>query len=442
LSLSAHGVAGERLMDLHEFIRTKRDGGRHSPEQIRGFLRAVIRREAPDYQVAAWLMAAFLNGLDEAELVSLAQWMAIEGTDRTELPLRPGTLDKHSTGGVGDAVTLLFLPLCAAAGIRVVKTSGRGLGFTGGTLDKLEAIPGFRTDLPLEQLERLADRIGCAQGGKSEDVAPADKVLYALRDATETVDSPPLIAASVMCKKLATGAEHLVLDVKWGRGAFMRSLEDARLLARLMTGIGLRAGRNVAALVTDMNQPLAPSVGNALEVRAALEELRTGCQGRLGRVALALAEEAAQLTGVAETSPGDAARSGAAFRKALEWIEAQGGRVDPDSPNYGLPAAPVRQPVFPAEDAYVLGFDTRGIGEVARRLGAGRLRVEDVVNPAVGIELHVEIGSRLHMDSPWATVHAHNAAAAEDASRVLANCLEASQHPPDPAKLPPLVQRP
>ncbi|MER3412866.1 MAG: thymidine phosphorylase, partial [Armatimonadota bacterium] len=273
-------------MDLHEFIRMKRDGGRHSADEVRAFLRAVVRREAPDYQVAAWLMAAFLNGLSEEETFALAEGMAIEGTDRTELPISKGTLDKHSTGGVGDAVTLLFLPICAAAGIRVLKMSGRGLGFTGGTLDKLEAIPGFRTDLPLEQLERIADRIGCAQGGKSEDIAPADKVLYALRDATETVESPPLIAASVMCKKLAAGAEYLVLDVKWGRGAFMQSLDHARQLARLMTEIGLRAGRKVSALVTDMNQPLAPSVGNALEVRAALEELRTGCQGRLGRVAL------------------------------------------------------------------------------------------------------------------------------------------------------------
>ncbi len=429
-------------MDLHRFIRTKRDAGRHSPEEIRAFLRAVVRREAPEYQVAAWLMAAFLNGLDDAELLALAEGMAIEGTDRAELPLRQGTLDKHSTGGVGDAVTLLFLPLCAAAGIRVLKTSGRGLGFTGGTLDKLEAIPGFRTDLPLEQLERLADRIGCAQGGKAEDVAPADKVLYALRDATETVDSPPLIAASVMCKKLATGAEHLVLDVKWGRGAFMQSLDDARLLARLMTEIGLRAGRKVSALVTDMNQPLATSVGNALEVRAALEELRTGCQGRLGRVALALAEEAARLTGVPDSSASEAARSGAAFRKALEWIEAQGGRLDPDSPTYGLPVAPVRHPVFPAEDGFAAGFDTRAIGEVARRLGAGRLRIEDVVNPAVGVELHVEIGSRLHMDAPWATVHARNAASAEESAAALAGCLEASEHPLGPSTLPPLVQRP
>ncbi|MEW5883236.1 MAG: cytidine deaminase, partial [Armatimonadota bacterium] len=278
--------------------------------------------------------------------------------------------------------------------------------------------------------------------GKSEDVAPADKVLYALRDATETVDKPQLIAASVMCKKLATGAEHLVLDVKWGRGAFMRSLEDARLLARLMTEIGHRAGRKVSALVTDMNQPLAPAVGNALEVRAALEELRTGCQGRLGRVALALAAEAAALTGVADTSPAEAVRSGAAFRKALEWIEAQGGRLDPQVGSFGLPVAPVRQPVFPRRDGHVAGFDAQGIGEAARRLGAGRLRIEDVVNPAVGIELHVEIGSRLRMDAPWATVHAQNATSAEEAAEALERCLEASDHPPDPAKLPPLVQRP
>lgn len=428
-------------MDLHEFIRTKRDGGQHAPEQIRTFIRAVVSREAADYQIAAWLMAAYVNGLSEAELAALTEAMALEGTGRTGLPLRPGTLDKHSTGGVGDAVTLLFLPICAASGMRVLKMSGRGLGFTGGTLDKLEAIPGFRTDLPIEQLERIADRIGCAQGGKSEEVAPADKVLYALRDATETVDSPHLIAASVMCKKLATGAECLVLDVKWGRGAFMQSMEDAHLLARLTAEIGRRAGRKMSSLVTDMNQPLAPAVGNALEVRAALEELRVGCTGRLGRVALALAEEAAALTGVADTNPAEVVRSGAAFRKALEWIEAQGGRVDPQTSDFGLPVAPVRHPIFPRSDGYVVGFNTRGIGEVARRLGAGRLKIEDVVNPAVGIELHVEVGSPARQEEPWATVHAHNAASAEEATTALADYLEVGREAPKKEQMPPLVQR-
>lgn len=428
-------------MDLHDFLRVKRDGGEHPPDQIRAFIRAVVSREAPDYQIAAWLMAAYLNGFSDQELASLTEAMALEGTCLDALPLRPGTLDKHSTGGVGDAVTLLFLPICAASGIRVVKMSGRGLGFTGGTLDKLEAIPGFRTDLPIEQLERIADRIGCAQGGKSEDVSPADKVLYALRDATETVDNPHLIAASVMCKKLATGAEYLVLDVKWGNGAFMQSADDARLLARLMTEIGQRAGRKVAALVTDMNQPLAPAVGNALEVRAALQELRQGCPGRLGRVALALAEEAAALTGAADTSPAEAVRSGAAFRKALEWIEAQGGRVDAQANDFGLPVAPVRLPVFAQRDGYVVGFQTRSIGEVARRLGAGRLKVDDIVNPAVGIELHVEVGSPVRQEEPWTTVHAQNAASAEEAAEALERCLEVADSSPDPRSMPALVQR-
>lgn len=429
-------------MDLHEFIRTKRDGGQHAPEQIRAFVRAVVSREAADYQIAAWLMAAYVNGLSEAELAALTEAMALEGTGRTGLPLRPGTLDKHSTGGVGDAVTLLFLPICAASGMRVLKMSGRGLGFTGGTLDKLEAIPGFRTDLPIEQLERIADRIGCAQGGKSEAVAPADKVLYALRDATETVDSPHLIAASVMCKKLATGAECLVLDVKWGNGAFMQSQDAARELARLTAEIGRRAGRKVASLVTDMNQPLAPAVGNALEVQAALQELRTGCTQRLGRVALALAQEAAALTGVSDTSPAEAVRTGAAFRKAIEWIEAQGGRIDPQAADFGLPVAPVRHPIFPRSDGYVVGFDTRGIGEVARRLGAGRLKIEDVVNPAVGIELHVEIGSPVRQEEPWATVHAHNVASAEAALASLSGCLRVEPEEPRPDQVPPLVKRP
>ncbi|GIV01665.1 MAG: thymidine phosphorylase [Fimbriimonadales bacterium] len=427
--------------DVHAYLRTKRDGQPHPAGEIRAFVERLARRQIPDYQTAAWLMATFIHGLNEEELLELTLAMATAGTGRSDPPLFPGTIDKHSTGGVGDTVTLLFLPICAAAGMRIVKLSGRGLGFTGGTLDKLESIPGFRTDLGLEELHQIADRIGCAQGGQSEELAPADKVLYALRDATETVEHPALIASSVMSKKLAAGAESLVLDVKWGNGAFLQELGAARELARRMVEIGRGARRKVSALLTDMNQPLSRAVGNALEVRAALDELRSGCQGRLGRVAVALAQEAAHLAGADPEEPTRVAQSGAAFRKALEWIEAQGGRVDPNSPTYGLAVAPVRKPVFAERNGFVVGFDTRGIGEVARRLGAGRLSVDDVIHPAVGVELHVEIGSELSSDAPWATVHAHNAASAEEAETVLAGCLIPSEQPPDPAHLPPLVQR-
>jgi pyrimidine-nucleoside phosphorylase len=428
--------------DIHAFLKAKRDGQSHRPGEIRAFVQRLVAHQIPDYQTAAWLMAAFLQGLGQEELLELTLAMATAGTERNEPPLFAGTLDKHSTGGVGDSVTLLFLPICAASGMRIVKLSGRGLGFTGGTLDKLDAIPGFRTDLGLRELHAIADQVGCAQGGQSAELAPADKILYALRDATETVEHPALIASSVMSKKLAAGAESLVLDVKWGRGAFMTDREAARELARRMVEIGTGAGRRVAALLTDMNQPLSHAVGNALEVRAALDELRSGCQGRLGRVAVALAEEAAQLMGAAQTDVGEAVRSGAAFRKALEWIEAQGGRIDPHTPTYGLPVAAVQRPVYADEEGYVVGFDTRGIGEVARRLGAGRLSVEDVIHPAVGIELHVEIGSPVRSDAPWATVHAQNAASAEEAAAVLATSLELSESPPHPSALPPLVERP
>jgi pyrimidine-nucleoside phosphorylase len=385
-------------MTAREFIKTKREGGIHTPAEIRWFIYALVGGQIPDYQTSAWLMAALLNGLNEEETANLALAMADSG-DVLTYPSLGTVVDKHSTGGVGDTVTPLFIPIVAACGVPVVKMSGRGLGFTGGTLDKLESIPGFRGDLSPSALVAQAERIGCAWGGQTADLAPADKILYGLRDATDTVESLPLIAASIMSKKLAAGADVIVLDVKCGNGAFMQSFEEARALASSLVSIAETAGKKAKALVTDMSQPLAPAIGNALELRAAFAELKSGMNGRLGQVTMALAEAACSLAG-SRLSPREAVDSGKAEAKLKEWIEAQGG--DPrvvDDPSL-LPSAPHVQTVTADRSGYVSGFDCRALGEAARSLGAGRLHKDDVIDPAVGIEVLVEIGDEVSASEP------------------------------------------
>ncbi|MDQ2986616.1 MAG: thymidine phosphorylase [Armatimonadota bacterium] len=390
-------------MTAREFIRTKRNGQAHSPAEIRWFVNAFVAKEIADYQVSAWLMAAVLNGLQDEETTALTLAMAESG-QTLSFPSLGTVVDKHSTGGVGDVVTPLFIPIVAACGVKVFKMSGRGLGFTGGTLDKLESIPGFRGDLSPDQLVAQAERIGCAWGGQAADLAPADKILYALRDATETVESLPLIAASIMSKKLAAGADVIVLDVKCGNGAFMKSPEDARALATALTSIAHAAGRKAKALITGMSQPLAPAVGNALELKAAFAELHSGMRGRLGQVTMALAEAACSLAG-SSISPREAVDNGAAEAKLREWIDAQGG--DPrvvDDPSL-LPSAPLVYEVKADRSGYVSAIDCRALGEAARALGAGRIAKNDAIDHAVGIEVLFEIGDKVEAGQPVFAVH-------------------------------------
>jgi pyrimidine-nucleoside phosphorylase len=380
-------------MTVRDLIRAKREGASHSLTELRWFVGEMVAGSIPDYQVSAWLMAAYLNGLDPQETADLTIAMAESG-ETLSFPSLGTVVDKHSTGGVGDVVTPLFIPIVAACGVPVVKMSGRGLGFTGGTLDKLQSIPGFRGDLSTGELVAQADRIGCAWGGQTANLAPADKILYALRDATETVESLPLIAASIMSKKLAAGADVIVLDVKRGNGAFMQSLAEARALASSLVSIAEAAGKKAKALVTDMSQPLAPAIGNALELKAAFAELKSGMTGRLGQVTIALAEAACSLAGSA-ISPRETVDSGKAEIKLKQWIEAQGG--DPrvvDDPAL-LPSAPHVHTVTADRSGYVSGFDCRALGEVTRALGAGRLHKDDVIDRAVGIEVLVEIGDEV-----------------------------------------------
>jgi pyrimidine-nucleoside phosphorylase len=414
-------------MTPNEFIRAKRNCESHSPAELRWFVETLIADDMPQYQVAAWLMAAFLNGLNPDETSGLALAMAESG-EVLEFPTLGTVVDKHSTGGIGDAVTPLFVPIVAACGVPVVKMSGRGLGFTGGTLDKLESIPGFHVDLDPKTLVDQAQRIGCAWGGQTANLAPADKILYALRDATETVESLPLIAASIMSKKLAASANVLILDVKCGSGAFMQTGEEAKALASALLSISNASGRRARAFITDMSQPLAPAVGNALEVKAAFAELRGGMTGRLGSVVMALAEAACDEAG-AKMMPRQALDSGRVADKLREWISAQGGdaRVV-DDPSL-LPAAPVTETVAAGASGFVTAFDCRRIGMVARALGAGRLQIEDTVDPSVGIEVLVELGDEVETSSPAFVVHAASRADASSAAAVLKRSLTISAEP-------------
>lgn len=395
-------------------INRKKNGGELSPEEIRALVGGYLRKEVPDYQVSAFLMAVCWRGMTEAETLALTRVMVESGEVLDWSGLGRPTVDKHSTGGVGDKTSLVLVPLMAAAGAAFVKMSGRGLGHTGGTLDKLESIPGFRVELEVEEMRAQVERTGCALVGQSARLVPADGALYALRDVTGTVESVPLIAGSIMSKKLAAGAETIVLDVKWGAGAFMPTLEEARELAAAMVRIGTGAGRRTRAVLSPMQEPLGRAVGNALEVREAVETLRGGGPAELWELTLELGVQLLLLSGLASGREEATRRlvelrdSGAAAERFAELVRAQGGdpRVvsDPDL----LPRAPIVREVSPgAEGArWVAGLDARGVGDAALALGAGRRAKGDPVDPAVGVVLRAKVGDRVAPGEPLAEVHA------------------------------------
>ena len=384
-----------------ELIERKKRGGELSPEEMRGFLAGYLAGEVPDYQVAAWLMAVVWRGMTEAETLEFTRAMVHSGETLDWPGLDRPTVDKHSTGGVGDKTSVVLVPLMAAAGAAFVKMSGRGLGHTGGTLDKLESIPGFRCELPLDEMRAQVRRIGCALVGQSGELVPADKKLYALRDVTGTVDSIPLIAGSIMSKKLAGGARSIVLDVKWGSGAFMQTLEEARELARTLVAIGNGAGRRTRAVLSPMRQPLGRAVGNALEIREAIDTLHGRGPADLWRLTLELGAHLLELSGLASSA--DEARatltrlrdSGEGARTLRTLVQAQGG--DPrvvDDPRL-LPAAPVVRPFAADLPGWVAEADARTIGDAALALGAGRRTKADPVDPAVGVVVRARIGDRV-----------------------------------------------
>jgi len=422
-----------------DIIAKKRDGLTLTSEEISFFVEGITNDSIPDYQIAAWAMAVLLRGMDERETTDLTMAMVRSGQTLDLSDVAPVVVDKHSTGGVGDKTTLALAPMVAAAGQPVAKMSGRGLGYSGGTLDKLESIPGLQVSLTINRFLATVREAGVVVAGQTADLAPADGKLYALRDVTATVPSIALIASSIMSKKIAGGAQAIVLDVKVGRGAFMETLAKARELARMMIAIGRRAGRSVTAVLSGMEQPLGHAVGNALEVIEAIETLRGRGPTDFYAHCLAIGTEMLLLAGLAKDQEHatalltKAVESGEALRVFRRWIAAQGGDeavVD----DYGrLPHAPVERVVAAPRAGYVRHVDAREVGLVAVALGAGRERKGDPVDPAVGLVIHAKVGEWVDAGQPLATVHARTQQAAEDAARRLLQAYAWSERPvPEP----------
>ncbi|KFE63517.1 Pyrimidine-nucleoside phosphorylase [Hyalangium minutum] len=429
----------------YELIKAKRDGRELDPDSIREFIAAYTRGDVPDYQMSAMCMAVFFKGLNPVELGAWTQAM-LESGEVLDLSETPGIkVDKHSTGGVGDKVSLSLAPLAAACGVPVPMISGRGLGHTGGTLDKLESIPGFKVDLSVADYRRLVRDVGACLIGQTATLAPADKKLYALRDVTATVDCLPLIASSIMSKKLAEGIDALVLDVKTGSGAFMKRLEDSRALARTMIGIGTQMKRKVTALITDMDQPLGRAVGNALEVIEAVDMLRGKAPADYTEVTLALTAEMLVLGGKAANEAQArqllqrAMDDGSALRKLKEIVQVQGGDPLAIDDYSRLPQAKATADVLAPGDGFVTGIDTEAVGLAAVALGAGRQRVDSRIDPAVGFTLLRKVGEPVKAGEPVVRVHYNDAGPLQD---VKARLLAAYRFGPQaPAPRPLIVER-
>jgi thymidine phosphorylase len=415
--------------DILDVIRTKRDGGRLSDEQVWFFVHGYAAGTIADEQAAALCMAILLRGMEPDELASWTQAM-IESGDRIDLSSVPRpTVDKHSTGGVGDKVSLALVPLVAACGAAVPQLSGRGLGHTGGTLDKLEAIPGWRATLPNDRMVAQLRDVGAVISAASETLCPADRKLYALRDVTATVEAIPLIASSIMCKKIAEGTEALVLDVKIGSGAFLPEPERARRLAETMVTLGRDYGVHTVALITDMEAPLGRACGNSLEVAEALEVLRGGGPPDVVEVTLALAREMLTLAGI-DADPATALADGRAHAVWDTMIRAQGG--DPDAP---LPAARVTHQVPAPAGGYLRHLDARAVGEAVWRLGAGRSRKEDPVSPTAGAVCLRKPGDAVEAGEPVLVLHVDDTARLDGALAALDGAIEVGPEPPDPRPL-------
>ncbi|MBW3554724.1 MAG: thymidine phosphorylase [Gemmatimonadetes bacterium] len=427
-------------MRAYSLILRKRDGHPVPPDALRSFLRAYHHGDVPDYQMAAFLMAVFFRGLTPAELSALVEEVLASG-ERVDFGGAPGRrVDKHSTGGVGDKVSLVLAPLVACLGVQVPMMSGRGLGHSGGTVDKLESIPGFRMDLSLERFRGQVLELGTALISQTPEIAPLDGKLYALRDVTATVESIPLIAASIMSKKIAEGIDGLVLDVKTGNGAFLPEEERAVELARTMIAIGGDHGRDVVALVTAMDRPLGVAVGNALELMEALDALRGGGPADLREVTVSLAAEMLVMGGAADgvaegrhkaAAALDDGRALAMFRSV---VKAQGGDAAVIDDPAVLPRAPVVREVTVGQAGRVASLDTRAIGEAAVGLGAGRSSLEDQIDHRVGFLLPLRPGDVVERDTVLAEVHAADEASAERAAGELRSAVRLGEDaaPPRP----------
>jgi pyrimidine-nucleoside phosphorylase len=430
--------------DPRTVVARKRDGQTLAPADIQAFVEAYTTGDVSDALAAAFLMASLLRGLNDDETLALTRAMIESGDTVSFGDLGRPSVDKHSTGGVADGVTLAFAPIAAALGMAVAKLSGRGLGHTGGTLDKLESIPGLRTDLSPEEIARQVTDIGCAVAAQSANLVPADGKLYALRDATATVPSVPLIAASVMSKKPAVRTDRILLDVKAGSGAFMKTPEDADVLARACLALAGGWGRPADVAVTDMSQPLGDAVGNALDIVEAVELLRGTFRGRLRELAVIFAARALEATehvahDEALARAEHALDGGEALERFRRMVEAQGG--DPhvvDDPEAVLPKAPVVLPIEAGGDGTLAAVDAESIGTTSVALGAGRIRKDAPIDPAVGIVVRPKIGDRLTAGQRIGEVHARST---EEAAHAARSVLAALTLTDDDVQPPPLVYR-
>ena len=440
--LSTAPAAPMRVVDV---IRKKRDGQELSRAEIESLIEGYTRGTIPDYQVAAWLMAGVLRGFTRQETAALTEAMLHSGEVLDLSEFSPQKVDKHSTGGVGDKTSLVLAPVVAAGGLLVPMISGRGLGHTGGTLDKLESIPGFNVHLSLAEFRRVLRGCGCSMMGQTEEIAPADRKLYALRDVTGTVESPNLICASIMSKKLAEGIDALLLDVKTGSGAFVKREEQAELLAELMVETGERMGKRVVALITDMDQPIGHKVGNALEVDEVLEILRGNGPSDLRQLCLELAAWMFQLGGVSDglaegrKIAAQLIDSGRGLEKFREMVELQGGDLSVIDHPAKLPRASGSQEILSPAKGFVAAIESEGIGIAGVILGGGRERKEDSVDPSVGIVLHKKVGDAVGHGEPLATLYYNSEPRAARARPLIEQSYRISEAPPANRK--PLVLR-
>lgn len=403
-------------MRIYDLIAKKRDGGTHTREELEAIVNGFVSGEVADYQMAAWMMAVYLRGMTNEETAELTDVMAHSGVMVDLSPIPGIKVDKHSTGGVGDKTSLIIGPIAAACGVTIAKMSGRGLGHTGGTVDKLESIPGLRTDIPRQEFFDIVKRTGLSIIGQSGNLCPADKKLYALRDVTATVESLPLIASSIMSKKIAAGADAILLDVKVGSGAFMKTLEDSRALAREMVRIGSQVGRQTVALITDMDMPLGRKIGNALEVQEAVEVLSGKGDHRLRSLCLELSANMVYLGRQAETMEGarakavEAVRSGGALEKLRQMAEAQGGDGSYITNPEKFTISPACVEIAAPQGGYITRLDAEGCGLAAVELGAGRETKESSIDPGAGIVLLKNKGDRVEQGQPIARLYAQSEA--------------------------------
>ncbi len=425
-------------MRIYDIIAKKRDGYELSDEEIAFFVHELTKENIKDYQATALLMAIYLRGMSDREMITLTKEMAISGDtlDLSELGI---TADKHSTGGVGDKTTLIVAPLVASLGINVAKMSGRGLGHTGGTVDKLESIDGFKVSLTPDEFIAQVKKTGIAVVGQTGQLAPADKIIYSLRDATATVGSVPLIASSIMSKKLAAGSETIVLDVKYGSGAFMKTTSDAEALSHKMVDIGKAAGRKMAAVISDMDTPLGKNIGNALEVKEAVEVLKGKGAEDLKEVCLTLASNIVSLalgTDIvsARHKAETALSSGAAYEKFKEFISAQSGDISQIENTDKLPKANTVYEVLCPESGYITKMQAETIGSASVILGAGRFTKEDSIDYSAGIILHKKTGDKVEKGEVIAELHTNDNDRLEDAEKLFLSALSFSDK--EPEKLP------